>query len=595
MRALATVATLRERIVAHDVAAVVVAVLLLGPALGPGYVLVRDMVFVPDPRWSWRLLGLSGETARAVPSDLVVVVLSQVVPGELVQKAILLGTLTLAGAGAGRLVRGSALGGSVAAVAAVWNPWVGERLAMGHWALLIGYSAVPWVVLLGIRRVAAGGAWLGLGLTILLGSMGGASAQVLVGLALAGVLVTGRWAPRPGMDTSNERRPRRWRGAAVRHLQGPALLFAVAALPWLAPSLASQRWHSDTTGFEVFGVHADLPVGALASVLTGGGVWNADAVPMGRDTVTSMVGSLALLVLGVTGLGLMVRGHAGVGDTTAASRLEVRAIALAGLGGLALVAVVSLPMTRDWVAAVPGGGLLRDATRQAGPWVVATAVGLGGLAHRLAPRSRPVAAAMALMPVAALPTLAWGLLGLLAPVHLPDDVLRARSALDAGDAGAVLVLPFHSNRSYGWNRERPSLTPWSRLVGREVIESSDLVIRHGRTELVVRGENPRAAAVGRALKHQDPAGALARLGVRWVLVDAGGADVPEGLELSFSAPAVRVFSVPITRDRAVGQGGTDRRRAVLAANLVALSTCFGILLRARRSGVAQNGSMDRDD
>ena len=78
---------------------VVLAVLVLGPALGRGYVLTYDMVWVPDLALRSDFLGLGTALPRAVPSDAVVAVLDAVVPGMLLQKLVLLGALVLGGLG----------------------------------------------------------------------------------------------------------------------------------------------------------------------------------------------------------------------------------------------------------------------------------------------------------------------------------------------------------------------------------------------------------------------------------------------------------------------------------------------------------------
>ena len=78
--------------------AVALAVLLLGPALGLGYVLSYDMVWVPDLALRPEFLGLGSGLPRAVPSDALVAVLDEVVPGMLLQKVVLLGSLVAAGA-----------------------------------------------------------------------------------------------------------------------------------------------------------------------------------------------------------------------------------------------------------------------------------------------------------------------------------------------------------------------------------------------------------------------------------------------------------------------------------------------------------------
>lgn len=122
-------------------------VLLLWPALGPGYVLTYDMVWVPDLRVGADALGLGTALPRAVPSDAAVGVLDEVVPGAVLQKLVLLGALVGGAVGAARLVDRLGTAGRLAAVTFwIWNPFVVERLAMGHWPVLVGYAVLPWLV-----------------------------------------------------------------------------------------------------------------------------------------------------------------------------------------------------------------------------------------------------------------------------------------------------------------------------------------------------------------------------------------------------------------------------------------------------------------
>ena len=88
---------------------------LLGPALGPGYVLAYDMVWVPDLALRPDFLGLSSGLPRAVPSDAVVAALDEVLPGMVLQKVVLCASLVAGGVGAGRLVPGP-LGARLVAV-----------------------------------------------------------------------------------------------------------------------------------------------------------------------------------------------------------------------------------------------------------------------------------------------------------------------------------------------------------------------------------------------------------------------------------------------------------------------------------------------
>ncbi len=134
----------------------VTGVLILGPALARGFLLRIDMVAVPDPPLKGALLGFSSAAPRAVPSDLVLTVLGNILPGDLAQKVLLLGIFVIGAAGVGALMQPFPLPARLAAAFFfVWNPYVAERLLIGHWALLYGYAAMPWIVraVRGVRGV----------------------------------------------------------------------------------------------------------------------------------------------------------------------------------------------------------------------------------------------------------------------------------------------------------------------------------------------------------------------------------------------------------------------------------------------------------
>src|SRR3954452_2762462 len=129
------------------------ALLILVPGLAPGFLLVRDMVWVPDLALRADFLGLGSGLPRAVPSDAVVAVLDQLVPGMLLQKLVLVGALAGGGLGATRLLEPDT-GLVVRLVVATvygWNALVAERLLMGAWPVLVGYAALPWLLVAGRR------------------------------------------------------------------------------------------------------------------------------------------------------------------------------------------------------------------------------------------------------------------------------------------------------------------------------------------------------------------------------------------------------------------------------------------------------------
>ncbi|WP_447396509.1 hypothetical protein, partial [Staphylococcus aureus] len=64
------------------------ALLILGPLLGPGYLLLRDAVSTPRSYLTDSALGLTDAAARAVPQDALIAALSTVIDGGLVVKFI---------------------------------------------------------------------------------------------------------------------------------------------------------------------------------------------------------------------------------------------------------------------------------------------------------------------------------------------------------------------------------------------------------------------------------------------------------------------------------------------------------------------------
>ena len=195
------------------------AVLLLGPALGPGYVLSFDMVWVPDLVLRADVLGVGTGLPRAVPSDAVVAVLDEVLPGALLQDLVLLGALVVGGLGVDRLLVPLDLG-LPARLAGLtlwqWNPYVVERLVLGHWPVLVGYAALPWVLHGASRWRVESRCPVWLLLVVPLGSLS-VSAGLATSFALLVVLVAGR--------------------APVRRVLAAAVLALAAQAPWLVSGL----------------------------------------------------------------------------------------------------------------------------------------------------------------------------------------------------------------------------------------------------------------------------------------------------------------------------------------------------------------------
>lgn len=533
------------------------AVLVGLPWFQPGFVLSYDMVWVPRLDLGRPdLWGLGSALPRAVPSDAVVAVLGAVVDPQLVQRLVLLGALFLAGVGGARLVASAGLAGRMAAATlAIWNPYVLERLAIGQWPMLLGYAAILWLVA-ELRRDDP--------------------RLPTVVLALAGTALT----PAGGLM-----------GLAVGVLAGArfglvriTMLAAVLNAPWLVSSFLRGSVQADPGGVEVFALRSEGLLGHVGTAFSLGGIWNADVVPEGRGSILVVVLTVTVWAVALLGLGVLAR----------AARPDLVAVVLVAAAGLAVAFTGWLAPTalEDLVTAFGPAAVLRDGARYLALVAPALVVGFGLGTDRLVAvsRSRGLAAAPAvaglLLPLAILPALADGIGGRLEPVQYPRSWETARLVVERSTVeGDLAVLPFTAYRAPSWNAGRPVLDPAGRFFDRPTVTDDRLVVS-GRT---VAGEDPRAAAVRRALASDDVPRALARLGIGIVVLDTTAPDADRaarsvrGLEL-LGGTDLRVYAVEGAKEVEVA----DADRATMTAVWVVWGVVVGgAVLASSRAAVTR--------
>ncbi|MFC7497484.1 MULTISPECIES: hypothetical protein [unclassified Nocardioides] len=506
----------------------VLAVVVLGPLLPRGFVLTYDMVFVPDLGFRSDFLGLGSGLPRAVPSDALVAVLDELLPGDLLQKLVLLVALGLAGTGARRLVPAESLTAQLAASTLyLWSPFVAERLGIGHWPLLLTYAALPWIYD-ATRRARAGERTLPLiVLWLAFASLSAAGGVIATVFALA--CVAGR-------------RPDALRRTAVVAVGAVAL-----NAPWIvAGALHGSGALSDPLGVEAFAARGEGLLPLPLTLLGLGGIWNAEVVPTSREGWAA-VAALAVVV-GVSAVGL---------------RRWRSSIALRDRLGLGLAAVVGFlvalagsvaPDAVAWIVAhVPGGGLFRDGARFVAllaPLVASLfGVGVAAVVDRLAERAARivVATVLVLAPVALMPDLGLALSGRLSPVDYPDEYAAARAAVQQrqsdGVRGDVLLLPFNSYRLPSWNDGRRTLDPTGRYLTPNYLASDVLYV----SGAAIAGEDERAARVGEllgaGLDDDDLARGLAQEGIAWVVLDKEAQE-----QVGDAAPSADLSDLPVVHD-----------------------------------------------
>jgi hypothetical protein len=508
--------------------------LALGPGLRRGFLLSYDMVFVPREPFSAALPALA--PPRAVPSDLVIATASRILPADIVQKLVLLAIFVFACSGVAVLLRDQPLVARLAAgVCYAWNPYVGERLIIGHWALLLGYAGLPWVLRASIvpeltSRRGAGR----LLLAMMPAIVGGFAAMTITALVVVPVAVF---------------------SGSVRRAGTALGVLAVGSLPWLIPSLQHAVF-SDPAGVAEFAARADTPFGSVGSLLMLGGAWNAQTVPTAYGGAWSALWLVVVLaaVAGFILLGRQVlpRGWAPLGVAALAGLI------IASIG----VTAVGRDLLRGSTGAWPGFAVFRDAQQFVAPLALAEAAGLGMVvAWAMNPSSfsqnggerrvrvDTAGAALGIVallaPLLLLPGLAWGAAGRLRPAWYPASWIAAARMIDDSRAtGAVLLLPWATDRLPAWNHGQVVLDPWPRLVSRLVIWNDGTQV--GRVRMAP--DDPRARQLDAVIGGSGPlTAALRAAGVRFVVDDTGSAAVRPrlpGAAILVNQPGLTVYQLP---------------------------------------------------
>lgn len=527
------------------VAGFVLGLLALGPGLRRGFLLSYDMVFVPRQPFTPVMFGLGGGPPRAVPSDFAVAVAARVLPADLVQKLVLLLIFVLACSGAAALLdREPVLARLAAGVFYAWNPFVAERLILGQWALLLGYSGLPWVLRAVFRSAQAPrlSRLAMIPMAMLPAIVGGFAAMAVTALvAVPGALLA--------------------RNARIATVALASL--ALGSLPWLVPS-ALHTVYADPAGVTAFAARADTRFGTVGSLLMLGGAWNAQTVPVSYGGAWSVIW-LVVVVIAMAGYAVLGRRRFPRAQWLAPTVAALAGLAIAGIG----VTAVGRALLRAAIGVWPGFAILRDGQQFIAPLALAEAVGFGltvawsmhpgsfGVKKRARPAAVPHRAAAPwdapglalgiialLAPVLLLPGLAWGAAGRLRPVSYPSGWLAAARLIDASRApGDVLLLPWATYRTLPWNHGEVMLDPWSRLVSRPVIWNDGTRVG----DLAMAPDDPRARRLDGVIGSGGPLTAgLRAAGVRFVVVDAGPsmqARLPGSVAV-YHHPDLAVYEIP---------------------------------------------------
>jgi hypothetical protein len=508
-----------------------VTAVVIGPMAQRGWLLTLDWVSGPRTGWWSRV----GDRASLPAGPLFFTFAAALRSSTGAFAGWLVPALALATAGwaAGRTGATTVWGRAAATTAAVWNPFVHERLYAGQVAMLAGYACLLGLVACQ-RRVGRGrpvrlGLWwaAATACSLQFAVLGG---MVLLALGLAAPdpgSAAGVAAPTPRLDQprAEDREPYRtgWWGRARDPLVAGGLAGALT-VAWLLLSHGEPPDAGSRATVDAFATRSDTRWGLAVGTLLGRGFWRA--APGAPGSWGGWWGDvLALAVPLGAAIGWWVwwrtRRRVAVGVGVLAGAAWVLSWGTSGPLG---------PVYGRAVAALPAAGLFREAGKFLVVVALCAALVVGVAVDRLdealrSPRRRapavlgPVAlAAAVLLPVLSSPSLAWGVGGRLAAVRYPASWEQARRSLPAGAAdGSVLVLPLLAYWDPGFTGGRIVANPARWYFG-DVVRTGD--------DAGLAGVAPSAdtRAVADALTAEDVDAALGRLGVDWVLVLRPGAD-----------------------------------------------------------------------
>ena len=463
------------------VVGLVIAIGVCFPFFGAGRLFLLDWTIGPHaPVISSAFYGLNGGLTTGVVDSLVMGALNSVLGGPATWLPIV-AVFPVAAVGAGRLTGGPRWSRVAAGTLYAVNPFVFNRLFVGHIPLLLGYALLPFATGAALRSPArpwrkwfAVALWWA-GLTALSPHFAWIYGVVVVGV----VVVSLRQLP--------------WRRVLAWFATSVAAFIALNAyiiLPHLVTTLPTQVGQASLTLYQT---SSDPHLGLYANVLGLYGFWRLGPGPVLPKDVLSgwpLIGVAILLVVGLGAWSRIRRGPEFTKPTSLApetlegtsvdrdrsaaltgptgvgpSRSLALVLALAGVCGYFLALGSQGPTGSLFTFAydhVPFFAIMREPQKFLMLLALAYAVFFGWGVERLSrlelsasvQRSILTAAAVGVaLPLAYTPTIFDGLSGQLALSTLPSAYARANTLMGSG-WGKVLYLPWHLYMEYPFTQGR---------------------------------------------------------------------------------------------------------------------------------------------
>jgi len=455
------------------------AVIVLGPLLKHGYVLTLDMVFTPQTQ-------VPSLQAAGFPFYGFLWILNLVLPGDVVQKLVLLAIITLSGTGTYMLThflrpstQFSQVDWTVPALFAgllyICNPFVYSRFMAGQFMVLLGYALLPffvWIWLVFLRnpqmRTAVGAAGIAAAIAaVSLHTLGMVLLFAVISSLVA--VVTGR-------------ADRQWLRRFLRTSFVSLAAFVAVASYWIIPFVqgqgrAAELIKSFTGSDQAAFATAGHGWGKLANILTLQGFWG-DARNL-YVTPRELYGWWLVVLIAV--LLFVILGFIRMWQTnkrTAAIITSVMSFAIILACGTQGTIFASF---NQWLTdIVPIFAGYREPQKfvmlLALGYAVLAAFGLADIWQYLADRKHSIKAedvAAFVVVIAALfaPLMLWGFHGQLQAREYPHDWYAVNQLVKSTDS--VLFLPWHQYMRFSFAHNRNLANPADRFFNASVITSSN--------------------------------------------------------------------------------------------------------------------------
>lgn len=452
------------------------AIIILLPLFLPGYILTLDMVFTPHMPWP-------SELTSTYPLDIVLCLLSYILPGDVLQKILLFVILWLSGMGMYLVVRDVTLDSTqkrwlevdasswqlaayVAGLLYVINPFMYARLMAGQWWVLLGYALLPFLVRALFRLLqtpnwkttALAAVWMVV-VTVASVHFAGMVAVLTVLFFAAGTIK--HW----------HQKTRLW--LFVRSLIVALFTTIVISSYWLIPAILGHgaigeiAERADEAEFMGFATHSG-PLGTVGEVLRLQGFWVETRELFLLPQAVMPLWGIAILFLWV----LVVIGAIQLWRAN-------RPLAVVMISCIVVGCIVAASPLIQWLAQVfPLLGGYREPHKftvlVAVGYAVLAAIGSAYLVKKYKTKKTLAVFCLAL-PLVIAPTMLWGGAGQLRPVDYPQEWYTLNQKLkDNGESGKfILFLPWHMYAPYSFSNNRIIASPAEKFFEVPVLMSDD--------------------------------------------------------------------------------------------------------------------------